>query len=149
MHSCYSEYVLYQTVAFRLSTNPRCLVFTYIMFWLQCMNWQNSKRLLFGALVCLSRDNFETFLFATVSDRNPEDLQNGQVLLSFSRDSHPVLAELQMSDSFLMVETTTYFETYRHILEGLQEQEVDDLPFQRYVSCRNVFVCSNYGYGAV
>lgn len=32
---------------------------------------------------------------------------------------------------FLMVETTAYFEAYRYVLEGLQEQMEDDLPFQR------------------
>lgn len=30
-----------------------------------------------------------------------------------------------------MVETTAYFEAYRYVLEGLQEQMEDDLPFQR------------------
>ncbi|KAG9353375.1 hypothetical protein JZ751_017954 [Albula glossodonta] len=100
---------------------------------LKFVRWQNSKRLLYGSLVCMSRDNFETFLFATVSDRDPAELQKGQVQLSFSRDSRPALAGVQVSDSFLMVETTAYFEAYRHVLEGLQEQEVDDLPFQRYI----------------
>ncbi|KAJ8401330.1 hypothetical protein AAFF_G00385610 [Aldrovandia affinis] len=110
--------------AYKVQFDPRPLKF---------VRWQNSKRLLYGSLVCLSRDNFETFLFATVSDRDPEDLQKGRVLLSFSRDSRPALVEVQVSDSFLMVETTAYFEAYRHVLEGLQEQEVDDLPFQRYI----------------
>lgn len=76
-------------------------------------------------------DNFDTFLFATVTDRKVEDLQQGQVLLSFSRDSRPALARLQPSDSFLMVETTAYFEAYRYVLEGLKEQLVEELPFQR------------------
>ncbi|KAL4624352.1 NFX1-type zinc finger-containing protein 1-like [Arapaima gigas] len=104
---------------------------------LKFVRWQNSKRLLYGSLVCLSRDNFDTLLFATVSDRSPEDLQKGLVQLSFTPDSRPALAELQVSDSFLMVETTAYFEAYRHVLEGLQEVEADNLPFQRYiVECR-------------
>ena len=32
---------------------------------------------------------------------------------------------------FLMVETSAYFEAYRHVLEGLQEVQGDELPFQR------------------
>ncbi|XP_063071469.1 NFX1-type zinc finger-containing protein 1 isoform X2 [Engraulis encrasicolus] len=100
---------------------------------LQFVRWQNSKRLLYGSLVCLSKDNFETFLFATVSDRTVEDLQQGQVLLSFSRDSRHAVARAQPSDSFLMVETTAYFEAYRYVLEGLQEQQVEELPFKRYI----------------
>lgn len=98
----------------------------------QFVRWENSKRLLYGSLVCLSMDNFETFLFATVSDRDPKELKTGQVQLSFSRNSRAQLATTQASHSFLMVETTAYFEAYRYVLEGLQEQEEDDLPFQRY-----------------
>lgn len=77
-------------------------------------------------------DQFETFLFATVADRDPKDLRNGQVLLSFSRNSRAQVATIQPSHSFLMVETTAYFEAYRYVLEGLQEQDEEDLPFQRY-----------------
>lgn len=77
-------------------------------------------------------DHFETFLFATVSDRDPKELREGQVQLSFSRNSRAQLATIQACHSFLMVETTAYFEAYRYVLEGLQEQEEDDLPFQRY-----------------
>ncbi|KAI4900627.1 hypothetical protein NFI96_021503, partial [Prochilodus magdalenae] len=100
---------------------------------LEFVRWENSKRLLYGSLVCLSMDNFETFLFATVSDRDPKLLKEGQVQLSFSRDSRAELANVQASHSFLMVETTAYFEAYRYVLEGLQEQEEDGLPFQRYI----------------
>lgn len=78
-------------------------------------------------------DNFDTFLFATVTDRRVEALEQGQVLLNFSRDSRQALARVKPSDSFLMVETTAYFEAYRYVLEGLQEQQVEDLPFQRLV----------------
>ncbi|XP_017335446.2 NFX1-type zinc finger-containing protein 1 [Ictalurus punctatus] len=100
---------------------------------LQFVRWENSKRLLYGSLVCLSMDHFETFLFATVSNRDPKELREGQVQLSFSRNSRAQLATIQACHSFLMVETTAYFEAYRYVLEGLQEQEEDDLPFQRYI----------------
>ncbi|XP_017560739.2 NFX1-type zinc finger-containing protein 1 isoform X2 [Pygocentrus nattereri] len=100
---------------------------------LEFVRWENSKRLLYGSLVCLSMDNFETFLFATVSDRDPALLRKGAVQLSFSRDSRAELARIPASESFLMVETTAYFEAYRYVLEGLQEQVEEDLPFQRYI----------------
>jgi hypothetical protein len=32
-----------------------------------------------------------------------------------------------------MVETTAYFEAYRHVLEGLQEVQEEDVPFQRNI----------------
>ncbi|XP_053250798.1 NFX1-type zinc finger-containing protein 1 [Podarcis raffonei] len=100
---------------------------------LGAVRWENSKRLLYGSLVCLSKDNFETFLFATVSDREPQELRKGFVHLSFATHSQALLAEVQPSDSFIMVETTAYFEAYRHVLQGLQELREEDVPFQRYI----------------
>ncbi|XP_034726304.1 NFX1-type zinc finger-containing protein 1 isoform X2 [Etheostoma cragini] len=95
--------------------------------------WQNSKRLIYGSLVCLSCDNFESFLFATVSDRDPQQLRKGQVQIAFTEESRLKLASIEKDQSFLMIETTAYFEAYRYVLEGLQEQEEDTLPFQRYI----------------
>uniref|UniRef100_A0A8C4PVY6 Zinc finger NFX1-type containing 1 n=1 Tax=Equus asinus TaxID=9793 RepID=A0A8C4PVY6_EQUAS len=106
---------------------------------LKFVRWQNSKRLLYGSLVCMSKDNFETFLFATVSNREQEDLCRGIVQLCFNEQSQHLLAEVQPSDSFLMVETTAYFEAYRHVLEGLQEIQEEDIPFQR-----NIVECDSY-----
>ncbi|XP_043088038.1 NFX1-type zinc finger-containing protein 1 [Puntigrus tetrazona] len=100
---------------------------------LQFVRWENSKRLLYGSLVCLSMDNFESFLFATVTDRDPKLLKQGQVHLCFSSDSRAKLASIQPSDSFLMVETTAYFEAYRYVLDGLKELNENDVPFQRYI----------------
>ena len=33
------------------------------------VQWENSKRLIFGSLLCLSKDNYESFAFATVANR--------------------------------------------------------------------------------
>ncbi|XP_061486653.1 NFX1-type zinc finger-containing protein 1 isoform X2 [Rhineura floridana] len=113
-------------IDYKVQFNPKPLSFV-------C--WENSKRLLYGSLVCMSKDNFETFLFATVSQRDTLDLQKGVIHLAFSKDSQALLAEVQPSDSFLMVETTAYFEAYRHVLQGLQEMQEEDVPFQKYIVC--------------
>lgn len=70
----------------------KILLFVFLQF----VRWQNSKRLLFGSLVCLSSDNFESFLFATVSDRDPKDLQKGQVQITFTEESRLKLARMQV-----------------------------------------------------
>ena len=36
---------------------------------LRHVRWENSKRLIFGSLICLSKDRFESFVLATVADR--------------------------------------------------------------------------------
>ena len=37
---------------------------------------------------------------------------------------------MEKDDVYQMVETTAYFEAYRHVLEGLQKVRPDELPFQ-------------------
>ncbi|RXM95922.1 NFX1-type zinc finger-containing protein 1 [Acipenser ruthenus] len=103
---------------------------------LKSVNWESSKRLLYGALVCLSRDNFETMIFATVANRDVKDLQKGITTLDFTEESRLKLSEFQENDYFLMVETTAFFEAYRHVLGGLKEMALGELPMQKYiVSC--------------
>ena len=75
------------------------LTFRSIMFspsFLQFVRWENSKRLIYGSLVCLSCDNFENYLFATVSDRDPKNLQHGQVQITFTEESRFKLARIQV-----------------------------------------------------
>uniref|UniRef100_A0A8C2WIA0 Zinc finger NFX1-type containing 1 n=1 Tax=Cyclopterus lumpus TaxID=8103 RepID=A0A8C2WIA0_CYCLU len=100
---------------------------------LKFVHWQSSKRLIYGSLVCLSCDHFETFLFATVSDRDPKTLEQGLVQIAFTEESRSKLATFENDQLFLMIETTAYFEAYRYVLEGLKEQKEDNLPFQRYI----------------
>nr|XP_014346107.1 PREDICTED: NFX1-type zinc finger-containing protein 1-like isoform X2 [Latimeria chalumnae] len=106
---------------------------TFEVKMLKSVQWESSKRLLYGALVCLSKDNFETMLFATVANRNVKELQVGIVTLNFTEESRLMLADVKAIDSFLMIETSAYFEAYRHVLEGLKEIANNELPLQRYI----------------
>ena len=42
---------------------------------LRNVRWENSKRLIFGSLMCLSKDKFESFVFATIANRDPKELK--------------------------------------------------------------------------
>ena len=42
---------------------------------LRNVRWENSKRLIYGSLMCLSKDKFESFVFATVTNRDVKDLK--------------------------------------------------------------------------
>ena len=95
------------------------------------MNWTSSRRLIFGSLVCLSCDNFETVHYATISERNATDLSEGCVEVHFETQASEAL-NTSRNETFVMAETTAYFEAYRYILEGLQEIE-DPLPFSSYI----------------
>ncbi|XP_073534627.1 NFX1-type zinc finger-containing protein 1-like isoform X8 [Phyllobates terribilis] len=100
---------------------------------LKYVRWEISKRLLYGSLVCLSNDNFKNMLFATVADRKVSDLQKGVIALIFTEESRQQMAQYAVDDNFLMIEATTYFEAYRHVLEGLKEMVASEIPFQNYI----------------
>lgn len=54
---------------------------------------------------------------------------------------------MEKDDVYQMVETTAYFEAYRHVLEGLQKVRPDELPFQvaAVICCCCCCCCNNYG----
>ncbi|XP_033730449.1 LOW QUALITY PROTEIN: NFX1-type zinc finger-containing protein 1-like [Pecten maximus] len=107
------------------------------------MRWESSRRLLHGSLVCLSQNDFETILFATVTNRDVKLLSQGLIEVQFKNNFQSVF-EIKPSEEFIMAETTAYFEAYRHILRGLQEIE-DGLPMQRYiVECKQALKPPKY-----
>ena len=108
----------------------------------QKVNWEHSKRLIFGSLLCLSRDNFRTIYFATVVNRDPKHLKYGLVTVRFEGDQVEDVFQIDPNERFVMVESTAYFEAYRHILEGIKRASelhlTDRLQiFKKYlVDCR-------------
>ncbi|PIK63033.1 hypothetical protein BSL78_00040 [Apostichopus japonicus] len=95
------------------------------------INWERSRRLLFGSLVCLSSDNFETVHFAIVANRKIEGLQGGLIDLKFhgAIETLPTL----FSETFTMAESSAYFEAYRHVLKRIQEIREDSFPLEKYI----------------
>lgn len=103
--------------------------------------WSTTKRLLYGSLICLSPDNFDTFLFDIVTDRTPANLENGQIHVLFENNGN---MEVKSNITYMMAETTAYFEAYRHVLEGLHEVK-ESMPLQRYiVHCETEINPPNY-----
>ncbi|KAJ7333525.1 NFX1-type zinc finger-containing protein 1 [Desmophyllum pertusum] len=98
---------------------------------LKHIRWENSKRLIYGSLMCLSKDKFDSFVFATVANRDLKELKQGTVDIQFIQLSDNV--RLEAGDVYQMVESTSYFEAYRHVLEGLKEVESEKLPLQNYI----------------
>ena len=100
------------------------------------VNWATSKRLIYGSMVCLSKDDFQTAFFATVHERDDQKLAKGEVSLRF--ENVDGLPDATPEETYVMVQTTAFFEAYRHVLQALQTiQEQDtgepDLPFQKYI----------------
>lgn len=74
------------------------------------VRWETSKHFKFGSLLCLSSDNFKTNLFATVNNRNPEDLKKGEFDAEFELLPND---KLELRDVYQMAESSVYFEAYR------------------------------------
>ncbi|XP_067670298.1 NFX1-type zinc finger-containing protein 1-like [Haliotis asinina] len=94
---------------------------------LQEMVWEDSKNLIYGSLVCLLPDNFETFILATITDRDSKLLRSGIVDVSIE------FGQIGYDKKYTMVETTAFFEAYRHVLKALQEIQEGELPFEKYI----------------
>ncbi|KAL4220570.1 NFX1-type zinc finger-containing protein 1 [Mactra antiquata] len=64
-------------------------------------------------------------------NRDPKLVSKGLVSVHFEHEQ-AVVRHL-VGQVFTMAETTAYFESYRHVLKGLQNIRDGDLPFERYI----------------
>ena len=98
---------------------------------LRRVNWDHSKRLIFGALLCLSTDRFQSIHFATVVNRESKQLEKGIVTVKFEDGTDGF--RIDPSTEFVMLESSAYFEAYCHVLKNLQEINTDLMPFAKYL----------------
>ena len=95
--------------------------------------WEHSKKLLFGSLLCLSPDTFKTsVLFATVASREPEDLREGILSIKFEQ-KYDMENVCNAGTKYVMVESTAYFEASHSVLSSMQRAEIETMPFTRYI----------------
>ncbi|XP_062572126.1 NFX1-type zinc finger-containing protein 1-like [Saccostrea cucullata] len=99
---------------------------------LRNVRWESSRRLMYGALLCLSQDGFQNILFASVTDRNERMLENGEIEVKFQEKDLSNVEKATANNLFVVAETTAYFEAYRHVLEGMKEI-TQEMPFQKYI----------------
>jgi hypothetical protein len=95
------------------------------------IRWENSKRFMYGALLCFSHDNFRTVVLATVIDRDVELLKTGSVVVELCVDTR--ISESLFSQHFIMAESEVYFEPYFHVLKGLQAMKEETFPMKKYI----------------
>ncbi|XP_067947233.1 NFX1-type zinc finger-containing protein 1-like [Watersipora subatra] len=102
----------------------------------QRMNWLSSKRLIYGSLLCLSQDNFDKVnLFAVISERKNKTIStDGEFEIEFLPDSQAAYDELTSKNTpFIAVESTAYFEAYKHVLRGIQKLSDSNFAFAKYI----------------
>ncbi|XP_057379336.1 NFX1-type zinc finger-containing protein 1-like [Daphnia carinata] len=98
------------------------------------VNWEGSKRLLFGSLLLLSADNFDSFMLFTVVDRKPDQLSRGRFRAKFEGQILPSYAK---KTDMVMAESSVFFEAYRSVLIALQRISPAHFPMEDYILCRN------------
>ena len=97
--------------------------------------WEGSKRLLYGALLFLSSDDFASFYLFTVVDRKAEELVGGRIKVQFEGDTLPTDYKHQ---TYVMIESTVFYEAYRSVLVGLQRISPTHFPMEDYILGRKV-----------
>ena len=97
---------------------------------LKGVNWEASKRLMNGSLLCLSSDNFTTILLFTVHARNPLQLAQGKLQANYQGG---ILAKSKMKATYVMAESSSFFEAFRGVLICLQRIHSDNFPLPEYL----------------
>ena len=97
---------------------------------MQKVNWEGNKRLLFGSLLLLSGDSFNSFVLFTVADRKPEQMSKGIFKANFEGVSLP--ADLKKK-KLVMAESSVFFEAYRSVLQALQKISPAHFPMMDYI----------------
>ena len=117
---------LFQGVGFIIHFDPTVRALARV-------NWEHSKKLIFGSMLCLFKDDYKTMIFASVMKRNAKQLKNGYLTIKFEGEINGF--EIDPSEEFTMVESTAYFEAYRHVLQGLKNMSAraDSMPFKPYI----------------
>lgn len=98
---------------------------------LKKINWEFSKRFMYGSLLLFTSNNFETFFMGTVINRDLSDLKNKLVtvqLVSVGNDNEDLL-----KCDYLMAESEVYFEPYFHVLRALQNMDQNNFPLEKYI----------------
>ncbi|PSN32629.1 hypothetical protein C0J52_22378 [Blattella germanica] len=95
------------------------------------INWEHTKRFMFGSLLVFSKDNFSNIIFGTVMDRNLDDLKKGRILVGVC-DPSSMTNDLFMNE-YVMAESSVYFEPYYHVMKALQGMEELTFPMERYI----------------
>ena len=99
---------------------------------LKKVNWETSKRFIYGSLLFLSSDNFASFHLFTVAFRNLEQLKEGNIEVKYEGDGTRPPASVKRQ-TFVMAESTVFFESYRSVLTALQLISPTNFPLEEYI----------------
>ena len=96
------------------------------------IRWDRTKRFSFGNLVCFISDTCGSILFATVAERQVEDLKRGLVTVDFQTNVDILSLP---SKPYRMIESPGFYAAYAPILRHLKslQENPTSLPFSKYI----------------
>lgn len=97
----------------------------------KCVNWEHSKRFTYGSLLCLSHDKFETVIFATIAERDVQELKRGVVTIKVENGLDGL--SLSPRTVYRMAESPGYYGAYAPVLKHLRNVNPKQLPFSNYL----------------
>ena len=109
------------------------------------IDWKVSKRLLPGSLIVTSPDLFKSFFVGIVRNRDTEEMnythkKYGYVAINIEiikstvdlGSMHEIISHFAY-ESFQMIESSAYFESYLHVLNKLKLMDTwPEMPLSRY-----------------
>ena len=98
------------------------------------INWEYCKRFTFGSLICLSEDQFETKIFASVAERKIVDLKENIISVRLIGDH--LSQGIQQAAVYNMIESPAYLEAYAPVLMRLSDlienRDSYEMVFEKY-----------------
>lgn len=95
------------------------------------MKWDRSKRFMYGSLLMFTADDFHTFFFGTVLERNLNDLSTGKILVALTENAR--VCESFFKHPFLMAESEVFFNPYFLAMKLLKELDDSSFPMKKYI----------------
>ncbi|XP_050539011.1 NFX1-type zinc finger-containing protein 1-like [Daktulosphaira vitifoliae] len=92
------------------------------------VNWDISKRFMFGSLLLFSSDNFISFFIGIVLDRKIDQLKEGILIVELLQDIRPAYFS-----NYTMIESEVFFEPYKCTMEALKNMYSDNFPMEKYI----------------
>ena len=126
----FDEFHLYRNVQITDQSRDKIFILKFSTVGMENVQWEESKRLIYGSLLCLSDDNFQSILFFVVTDCDPELLTLGLV---YARCVGGHLPSRYDKITFVMAESRAYFGAYSPVLEELQRMRLSDSQFKFFV----------------
>lgn len=92
------------------------------------INWDVSKRFMFGSLLVFSANEFDDFFMGVVMGRDQKYLEKGQLMVEIIGDIQP-----KNNMPFIMAESEVYFEPYKCAMLVLKNMNTNNFPMEKYL----------------